>query len=187
MFKTTLLAVACAAFLPVAALAESQIGVHDAYVRSSSPTAKTGAAFLMLHNHGDTDDRLIAARSPAAERVELHTHIADANGVMRMREIEGGIPLPADGEHLLERGGDHLMFLGLTAPLVQGEMIPVTLVFEQAGDVPIEVMVDLERQPAAHGGGMDHDMGHDMGKDGEMGHDMGHGMDHDGDMPEPAS
>lgn len=168
MFKTTFIAAAVAATLPFAAFAESMIEVHDAYARSSGAAAKSGAAFMVLHNHGDTDDRLVAASSPAAERLELHTHIATADGVMKMREIEGGIEMPAGSEHAMARGGDHVMFLGLTAPFEQGEMIPLTLTFEKAGDVEIEVMVDLERMPAGHG--MKHDMDHGADAEDHSGH-----------------
>lgn len=119
--------------------------VEEPFLRSSLPTSTSAAAFLVLRNQTGEDDRLIAARSDLAGRVELHSHTEDANGVMRMGEIVGGVPL-ADGEtHVFARGGDHLMFMGLEAPLEQGALVPVTLVFEQAGDVEIVVPVDLNR------------------------------------------
>ena len=145
----------CATFLLSAAPAFADgFMVHDAYLRSSSDAATSGAAFMVLMNHSGTDDRLIAAASDVAERVELHTHSSDANGVMRMGEIEGGVPIANDAAHDFKRGGDHLMFLGLTRPLTQGEMINVTLTFEKAGDVEIEVPVDQDRKPSH--GTMDH-------------------------------
>ena len=119
--------------------------VEDAYLRTSMPTSQAGAAFMTLTNRTGTDDRLLGARADIADRVELHTHDQDADGVMRMSRIEGGIALPDGSEHRLARGGDHLMFLGLSRPLVQGEIIPVTLDFEAAGDVLIQIPVDLER------------------------------------------
>ena len=164
-----ILAAGCAA-LALAGPALAEIAVTDAYARSAGAMAQSGAAFMVIENGGDTDDRLIAARSDAAERVELHTHIADENGVMRMREVEGGFAIPAGGSHVLARGGDHVMFLGLTAPFEQGATVPVTLVFEQAGEVAVEIPVDLDRQPM-HGGAMGHG-GH--GSHGAMGHG-GHG------------
>ncbi len=146
--------------LTSAALADG-IMVKDPYARSSRPNAPTGAAFMTLMNTSDTDDRLIAARSEAAKRVELHTHIDKGNGVMQMTEIEGGIALPAGGMHEMKRGGDHVMLMGLTAPLVQDETISVTLVFEQAGEIVFEIPVDNDRK-ADHGG-----MGHGTMKHGE--------------------
>lgn len=155
--KTNILGATAFLMLAGAAMAEDAIKVMDPYARSSMMSAKTGAAFMMLKNDSDQDDRLIAARSDIAERVELHTHIQDANGVMQMTEIEGGIAIPAGGTHMMQRGGDHVMFLGLKEGLKQGQMISVTLTFEKAGDVVIEVPVDLERKPM-HGAPMTHKM-----------------------------
>lgn len=156
-----------------AGAALANIEVREPYARSSGPAAKAGAAFMMIENTGDSADRLIGASADIAKRVELHTHVADANGVMKMREVEGGIELPAGAMVALKRGGLHVMFMGLTGPMVQGESFPLTLTFEQAGEVVIEVPVDLERKPGAMSHGkMDH--GH---KDhGKMDHDK---MDHD--------
>ncbi|MGB7241499.1 MAG: copper chaperone PCu(A)C [Sulfitobacter sp.] len=135
--------------LPGLALA-GDLTIKDPYVRSSSATAVTGAAFMMIMNGSDTEDRLIAAKTGAAKRVELHTHTEDANGVMKMTEIEGGIVIPAGEMHALQRGGDHVMLMGVTEALVQGEEIELTLTFEKAGDVTITVPVDHTRK-AKHG------------------------------------
>ena len=119
--------------------------VQEPYLRSSMPTSTTAAAFMELSNQTGTDDRLIAARSPLSGRIELHSHSEDADGVMRMGQIEGGVPLANGSSHTFARGGDHLMFMGLDAPLAQGQLVPVTLVFEQAGEVEITIPVDQER------------------------------------------
>ena len=145
-----LAATAASLLLSSAALAEGLMA-KDAYARAATPTAKAGGVFMTLMNHTDQDDTLIAARSDVAKRIELHTHIEISDGVMQMTEIEGGIPVPAGGMHALERGADHVMLMGLTRSLVQGDTINLTLVFENAGEVEIEVPVDNERK-AAHGG-----------------------------------
>ncbi len=138
----------------MAAMAMGPILIQDAYARASTPSAKSGAAFMMIMNEGDSADRLIAASSPVAQRIELHTHKEDDAGIMRMTEVEGGIEIPADGMAMLERGGQHLMFMGLTEPFTDGSAIEVTLTFEQAGDIMVEIPVDLNRKPqaGAHGG-----------------------------------
>lgn len=133
------------------------IEIEDAYVRSGNRIS--GAAFMTLTNTATTDDRLIAARSPVAERVELHTHLEDPAGVMRMVEVEDGFAVPAGGRHQLARGGDHIMFLGLLQPLQEGGSVPVTLSFEHAGEITVELTVDNARSPA--GGSAGHH-GHDM-------------------------
>ncbi|MGB3246775.1 MAG: copper chaperone PCu(A)C [Sulfitobacter sp.] len=143
-----LLVAASAALLTLSAPAFAQnIMIKDAYVRSSTPSSPTGAAFMMLMNESDSDDRLISVASDVAARVQLHTHIEDANGVMKMTEIEGGIPIAAGETHMMQRGGDHVMFMGLKAPLEQGGEITVTLTFEKAGDVKVTIPVDSERKP----------------------------------------
>jgi hypothetical protein len=160
MFKTSLLAGAVALVSVLPAFAE--ITIEDAYARASSPMAKSGAAFMMIHNSGEAD-RLIAASSDAAARTELHTHLDDGNGVMRMVHVEEGFELPADGMIAMERGGKHVMLMGLTAPMEQGASVTVTLTFEKAGDMVVEIPVDLERQDHGgmqHGhGGMNHGSG----------------------------
>ena len=136
------------------------IVVEDAYARASTPTAKSGAAFMVLMNTSDQDDRLVAAKSDVAARVELHTHREIADGVMKMMEVEEGFVIPAGGSHMLARGGDHVMFMGLNEPFADGDTVAVTLVFEHAGEVAVEIPVDLNRKPA-HGDG--HGAGHGAG------------------------
>ena len=149
--------------LSTAAFADSQIMVHDAYARSSNP--KAGAAFMHIMNLGDEADRLLAVKSDVSARTELHTHKEDANGVMKMTHVEEGFEIPAGGMHMLKRGGDHVMFMGLNAPFEDGAIVPVTLVFEKAGEVVVEVSVDQARK-AKHGG---HE-GHDHSGDDHSGH-----------------
>lgn len=133
---------------------DSGLVIAQAYARSSRPNAPTGAIFLQIVNEGDTPDRLIDAQSTIAQRVELHTHIADENGVMKMRQVVQGFPVAAGDTHMLARGGDHIMLMGLTESLETGMSFPLTLVFENAGPVQFDVTVDLERQPDAMQHGM---------------------------------
>jgi copper(I)-binding protein len=107
-----------------------------------------GGGFLIIRNTAGEADRLISANSPAAGRLELHTHIRDGD-VMRMRPVND-IPVPANGEVTLQPGGLHLMLIGLTRPMNDGQTIPVTLRFERAGEVTIELAVQAAgaRQPA---------------------------------------
>lgn len=160
MSLKTLLSAATIAALTAAPALAGGIMIDDPYARASTPTSKSGAAFMTIVNHTDTDDRLIAATSPVSERVELHTHLEDANGVMRMVEVKDGIAVPAGGKAMLMRGGDHVMFMGLTQSLNDGDVVEVTLTFEQAGDMTVEIPVDLNRKPMGHGGHGDHS-GHD--------------------------
>ncbi|MFL4468525.1 copper chaperone PCu(A)C [Tateyamaria armeniaca] len=151
-----LMALAAATFFALPAVADS-IMVNDPYARAASPAAKSGAAFMTLHNMSGTDDRLISARTDAAKRVELHTHVETGDGIMQMREVEEGFAVAAGETITLKRGGEHVMLMGLTGPLEQGADIELTLVFEEAGDVVVTIPVDNERAPqaGAHGGHSD--------------------------------
>ena len=149
MTFTRIAAASVAALLATSALA-ADITIKDPYARASTMMSKSGAIFLTMENTGDSDDRVIAATVDVAERAELHTHKEDANGVMRMMEVEEGFVVPAGGMHMLKRGGDHVMMLGLTKALEQGDMISLTLTLEQAGEITVDVPVDLARKPT-HG------------------------------------
>ncbi|SIN81376.1 copper chaperone PCu(A)C [Vannielia litorea] len=141
------------AALLAATPALAEIKVMDAYARAASPTAKSGAAFMQIMNDGAEEDRLIDAASDAAARVELHTHKDLGDGVMKMMQVEEGFAVPAGGMHALARGGDHVMLMGLTGPLEQGATVSITLTFEKAGEMVVEVPIDNERQDH---GAMDH-------------------------------
>lgn len=153
-FTQTLVAAVAALAVATSAFAGETIMVKDAYARAATKNAKTGAAFMMVMNNGAEDDRLVDVKSDVAARVELHTHRENADGVMQMMHVNEGFAIPAGQMHGLVRGGDHVMFMGLKQSFAQGDMIPVTLVFEKAGEIEIEVPVDLQRKPqaGAHGG-----------------------------------
>lgn len=151
--KTLAAAVALSAMsLP----AFADIMIHEPYARSASPSAMSGAAFMHIMNTGDTADRLIDAYSDAAQKVELHTHIM-TDGIANMVHVEEGFVIEAGSAIYLERGGKHVMFMGLNGPFVQDETVSVTLVFENAGEIVIEVPIDLTRMPAMGMEGMDHE------------------------------
>ena len=115
---------------------------------STPPAARNGAAYMTLKNQGASADRLIAARSPAASRIELHTTLREG-GVMRMRELPA-IDIPAGGTVKLERGGMHVMLIDLSQPLKAGAGFPLTLVFETAGTIEVMVAVEPVRGAAGH-------------------------------------
>ena len=130
--------------------------IEHPFARATVGPARVSAAYLTIKNAGDADT-LIAASTDVAGKVELHT-MDMANGVMRMREVEGGIALPANETVSLKPGGLHIMLLGLDAPLVEGETFPLTLTFEQAGEIVVDVAVE---SPAAKGHSGHNHHGHD--------------------------
>ncbi|MCA3561759.1 MAG: copper chaperone PCu(A)C [Aestuariivirga sp.] len=117
----------------------SSVMVMQAYARASpTPTAEAGAAYVSLMLHGDAD-RLIAVSTPAAKMAGLHKTV-EADGVMKMEHVDG-IDIPADGVLEMKPGGYHIMLMGLTRPLKEGDEIGLTLTFEKAGEVKVKAKV----------------------------------------------
>jgi copper(I)-binding protein len=103
-------------------------------------TGSTGAAYFRVVNKGAAADRLIALKTPVAEKAELHEDRMK-DGIMEMRPI-GPLPIEAGKSATLKPGAGHVMLIGLKQPLKQGESFPLTLSFEKAGDVTVVVHVE---------------------------------------------
>jgi copper(I)-binding protein len=120
----------------------AQIGnvtVHDPWARASLGTTKSSAVYMTLEIEGDQEDRLVAAKTPLAERAELHTHVMDG-GVARMRRVEA-VEVAPGAPTVLQPGGLHLMLTGLKDELTEGATLPLTITFEKSGSAQIEVPV----------------------------------------------
>jgi hypothetical protein len=141
-FRRSLLAGLTALFaLPAAAhdYAAGDIAIGHPWTRAAGINGN-GAGFLNLRNGGAQPDRLLSAATPAARVVELHTMERDGD-VMRMRPVREIVVAPGATVEL-RPGGLHIMLIGLTAPLVQGGRVPLTLRFERAGEVQVELAVE---------------------------------------------
>ena len=141
----------------VSSAAAAGIQVQDGWARATVEGMKMGGAFMKIKNDEAKPDVLIGGSSPVAERVEIHSHVND-NGVMRMREAKGGVPLEANAVTELKPGGYHVMFMGLKKQLKEGDKIPVTLKFKKAKPQTVNLEVKTAPMPA-----MNHDHGHDHG------------------------
>jgi copper(I)-binding protein len=117
------------------------ISIEKPFSRATPGGAQVGAGYMTIINKGTAADKLIAASSPAADKVQVHEMSMDG-GVMKMRELTGGLPIDAGKTVSLAPGGYHLMMMGLKAPLKTGDKVPVTLTFEKAGKV--EVTLDVQ-------------------------------------------
>ena len=143
--------------LPALAQGKGDLKVEKAWARATPPGAAVGGGYLTVRNAGAAGDRLVGAASPVAARTELH-EMAMEKDVMRMREVKG-IDVPPKGRLELKPGGYHLMFIELKAPLKPGEKVPVTLNFEKAGEVKVDLAVEAAGagDTGSHGhGGMKH-------------------------------
>lgn len=139
--------------LPFAALAEgSAVMVHDGYARAANP--RSGAAFMTLMNSGTVDCTLVSAQTAASEKAELHTS-KEVDGVMKMLPADP-IIVPAGGEATLARGGDHVMLMGLTKPLANGDQIALTLDLGDCGTIQATLPVDNDRKAEAGGASHGH-------------------------------
>ena len=133
-----------------ALLSAYSIIIKDAYAYRATPSSKAGGIFMMIHNHGTADDRLGSVSSTAARKAELHTLVESANGVMKMRPVLDGFAIEAGKMAMLKRGADHIMLMGLRSSWHQGDLISIVLTFEKAGEMTLDVLVDLNRADAAH-------------------------------------
>ncbi|MDF1584931.1 copper chaperone PCu(A)C [Marinimicrococcus flavescens] len=154
--------------LKLAALAAALLGstaafAHDFTVgdlridhpwsRATSASQANGVAYAVIENRGEAADRLVSASAEVASKVEIHNNILDDKGVVRMRQVEGGIEIPAGGKLELKPASYHIMMMGLQAPLAEGQRFPLVLTFEKAGETTVEVQVDAAVKGAAGGHG----------------------------------
>lgn len=119
--------------------ATGQVTVTDPWVKAAEEGMT--AAFGTVVNGTDTDLTLNGVQTEASPEVQLHETSSDGSGGMSMSEKEGGFPLPAGGELVLEPGGNHLMFMSLVEPLEPGAEVELTLLFEDGTEVPVTATV----------------------------------------------
>jgi copper(I)-binding protein len=129
-----------AAAAPQLARASSPITVEGAWSRPAPKGLPTAVVYLTLHNSGGVADRLVGASTPVAESATLHRS-AMAKGMMTMGPVPDGLVIPAHGAATLAPNGYHLMLEGLKQGLAVGARFPVTLRFQHAGAMRVEVEV----------------------------------------------
>jgi periplasmic copper chaperone A len=124
--------------------------VHP-HIPQPSASAMTAGGYMAIINSGTEADRLIGIESTISAESSLHESKVDDSGMGTMTPVEA-IEIAPGATVSLENGGYHIMFMGLTGPLMEGEMHKATLIFEKAGRVEVEFMID---PPAGQGGGHD--------------------------------
>ena len=121
---------------------DEAVTVTDPWGRTSPSVAENGAFYMMLTNNGNSDEKLLSATSDACGMIELHEMYDKGDGVMGMRPVEGGtIVVPADGTAELKPGGQHVMCMGKQVEFEAGTEIPITLVFENAGEMEVTAVI----------------------------------------------
>jgi copper(I)-binding protein len=165
---TGVMAAQCSPAQESVAPAGSAITITGPSARASIPN---GAVYLTLTNQGEGDDTLLKVETDAAQAAELHETQIDAEGVMRMRPLDR-LPLPAGAPVTLEPGGKHIMLLDLDEGIVQGDTIRLTLNFEKAGAITIDVPVETSLTGEASGTGHGHDQAEHHPDEAEHDHDQ---------------
>lgn len=125
--------------------ASGGVVINQPYAKATMPGAKVAAAYMQVKNTGKSPVTLTAATTPACEKVEVHTMSMDG-GIMRMREVTGGVTIPPGETVKFVSGGMHLMLMGLKQQLTPGTTIPMTLTFTgapaQTVQFPVQAMGD---------------------------------------------
>jgi periplasmic copper chaperone A len=125
------------------------VTVAHPWARATPGGATVGVAFMEIKTAPDTADRLVSVSSPAAGRVEIHTHIKDGD-VMKMRRVDS-LDLEPGNSRVLKPSGEHIMMFDLKQPLKEGDLIKLTLVFEKAGAIEVEGSVERVGAKGPHG------------------------------------
>jgi copper(I)-binding protein len=156
--KPLLLALRFFSLLSTLALADhagagqaGDIMIHDGWARASIGKAPNSAAYMTVMTHGGAADRLVGIATPAAAKAELHNHVME-DGIARMRPIQA-IEISPGEPAVLAPGGLHIMLMGLSGKLEAGTNLPLTLTFEQAGEVTLEVPIRSLKDAMQHQGG----------------------------------
>ena len=134
----TFSALALLALTTTACLPEPSVSAKEAYAFATSEGQANGAVFLELSNTTQEDAQITGAKTDVSESVELHTMAMDGD-VMSMRKVDN-FTVAKGAELSLSPKGDHIMLMGLKAPLKEGEKFPLTLV-TSAGEVQTEVKI----------------------------------------------
>lgn len=153
------MAVFALAFLVVSASAgfahgfkAGDLEIEHPWSRETPTGARVAGGYFTVKNTGSTPDRLVSITSDISAKAELH-QMTVSDGVMTMRQVVGGLEIPAGGAVELEPGGYHLMFIDLKSQPKKGESFAATLTFEKAGSVSVDFVVDGMGETS----GADHD------------------------------
>ncbi len=135
--------------------AHGDLFIDSPYTRTTPPGAPVAGGFLRITNNGKETDILIGGKTDFSGAVEVH-EMPMIDGVMKMRQLEGGLEIPPGETVELKPGSFHIMFIDLKEQMIKGEKHKGTLTFKKAGDVEVEFVVKDIGQPMRHG--MKHDM-----------------------------
>ena len=114
--------------------------IRQAWSRATIASVDTGAVYLEIDNAGQATDRLVGVSTPVATMA--HLHMTEMQGNTACMKAMDGVDIPAGGKVVLQPQKSHVMLMGLSAPLKKGTNFPLTLEFEKAGKVDVNVPVE---------------------------------------------
>jgi len=150
MKRIVMVAAALIALLGGAAADEYRVGpikIEQPWSRATPKGATVAGGYMKITNTGSMPDRLVGGSTPFAGGFEIHEMTMDGN-VMKMRELRDGVEIKPGATVEFTPGSYHLMFTGLTRALAKGEHLKGTLVFEKAGTIEVEYIVQAIGAPA---------------------------------------
>ena len=128
--------------------------ISQGWIRATLPGQPAAGGFLVIDNKGKEADRLLSISTPLTPSAQIHEMKMDGD-VMKMAELADGLEIPAGSKVELKPGGFHFMFMGLEHQVKEGEIVKVTLTFEKAGAVDVELPAqpaDAKEMQQQHGG-----------------------------------
>ncbi len=115
------------------------LSVRDAWVAETLPGQRMTAAYMIIANEGDVDEELLSVESEVAEKVELH-EMEQQGEMMRMRRVDSIVIGPGE-DVALEPGGLHVMLIGLTREIKEGDTVEFKLTFESGANLTVSAPV----------------------------------------------
>ncbi|MFJ3517451.1 MULTISPECIES: copper chaperone PCu(A)C [unclassified Streptomyces] len=114
--------------------AEPKMAVSGAFM-PQPVNDKMAGGFMVIKNGSETADKLTGITSSLSDDLQIHE-----TKDQKMQQVQS-MDVPANGELRLERGGNHIMFMGLKSTPKIGDKVTVELRFEKAGPVKVELDV----------------------------------------------
>ena len=118
-------------------ISHKNLMIQDVWSRATP--AINGAVYLSIFNHGPKLDRIISVQTDIAKKAEIHVHSVE-NGIMKMKKISG-VEISSGEPAVFKPGGTHIMLIGLKHSLHEGDRFLITLEFQNAGKVDVDVVV----------------------------------------------
>ena len=120
----------------------TDIKLVSGWVRETPPGAQNAAAFLTLANDSANAKNIVDVQcTNVAAHCEIHEHLHNANGGMRMQKINAPLTVPANGTLPFVPGGYHVMMLDLLAPLRAGSKATLVFVFDDNSTLTVQLPV----------------------------------------------